>query len=57
MVYHVAFFWMSSGDTMLMKNIWTFELKYYKYFSLYVHSEENDRQQRNQMERDIDEEN
>lgn len=26
----------SRDDTMLMKNIWTFELKYYKYFSLYT---------------------
>lgn len=26
----------SRDDTMLMKHIWTFELKYYKYFSLYI---------------------
>lgn len=30
------FFIVSRDDTMLMKNIWTFELKYYKYFSLYT---------------------
>lgn len=30
------FLMVSRDDTMLMKNIWTFELKYYKYFSLHT---------------------